>query len=100
MNAASAQADKVENIQMDEKMTNSINALKNWLAIRNPQGGEIGFQQDLIDTKVVDSISFTEFVYYIEELSGREINIQQETLMAFRTLASISSRFFAQGISA
>jgi hypothetical protein len=49
---------------------------------------------DLIDSRVIDSLEFVEFILLVEEHSGREISIDELSREDFRTLESIRKRFF------
>jgi acyl carrier protein len=79
--------------QKNEKLSNLIA----WFQKRKPTIGQIRLDQDLIETRALDSLSFTDLIYYLEELTDQEIDIEREALPTFRTLAAISSRFFEQG---
>jgi acyl carrier protein len=49
---------------------------------------------DLIDNRVLDSVTFVEFILLVEEHSGREISIDTVSREDFRTVESIRKRFF------
>jgi len=63
--------------------------VKGWLLARKPEIGDIAPDVDLIDNRIIDSLSFTEFVFFLEELTGRELQTSLETVASFRTLRSI-----------
>lgn len=71
--------------------------LREWLRTHNKFDdlGPIPDDQDLILHRVVDSLQFVEFVLYIEELSGRNIDGETIDLEQFRTLANIWQSWFA-----
>ncbi|MFI6206008.1 acyl carrier protein [Streptomyces sp. NPDC051041] len=62
---------------------------------RNPEVGELGMDDDLIDRRAVDSLAFVEFLYLLEELSGETIDPEEIDLEDFRTLRAINKRFLA-----
>lgn len=66
-----------------------LDAVRQWLLARKPDLTEIDPDLDLIENRIVDSLSFTEFVFFLEELVGRELQTTAETVQAFRTLRSI-----------
>ena len=66
-----------------------IDEVKRWLLERKPEVGDLGPDFDLIDNRVIDSLSFLELVYFLEELTGRELQATAETVHQFRTLRAI-----------
>ncbi|MEV6163371.1 acyl carrier protein [Streptomyces sp. NPDC052052] len=62
---------------------------------RNPEVGELGLDDDLIDRRAVDSLAFVEFLYLLEELSGEAIDPEEIDVDDFRTLRSIDKRFLS-----
>lgn len=62
---------------------------------RNPEAGELGPDDDLIDRRAVDSLAFVEFLYLLEELSGETIDPEELDLEDFRTLRAIDKRFLS-----
>lgn len=73
-------------------VTDELNRVRSWLRRRNPDAGEIDLDQDLIDTGLVSSLSFPEFLILIESVVGRELALTPETAVAFRTLRGIRDR--------
>ncbi|GIG56006.1 hypothetical protein Lfu02_03780 [Longispora fulva] len=70
-----------------------------WIRDRNPELARTPApDEDLIEGRVIDSLAFLEFIYLLEELTGRPIDLQSVTIEDFRTLATIERRFFA-GVS-
>ena len=55
---------------------------------------ELAPDYDLIDNRVLDSVTFVEFILLVEEHSGREISIDTVSREDFRTVESIRKRFF------
>ena len=49
---------------------------------------------DLIESRILDSLGFVEFILLVEEHSGREISIDSVSKEDFRTIDSIRKRFF------
>ena len=48
-------------------------SIKDWLLSRKPELGDFDLDFDLIENRVIDSLSFLEFVFFLEELTGREL---------------------------
>jgi acyl carrier protein len=70
----------------------AIDRVKGWLYERKPElrdSGELHPDFDLIENRVVDSLTFLEFVFFLEELAGRELETGPEHMPSFRTLGSI-----------
>jgi acyl carrier protein len=63
--------------------------IKAWLLARKPEIHDIDPDYDIIENRVIDSLGFTEFVLFLEEVSGREVQVYTESVNAFRTLRSI-----------
>jgi acyl carrier protein len=64
-------------------------AVTNWLLRKKPALGEIDLDLDLIESRVIDSLGFLDFVFFLEELTGRELKTDAQSVKAFRTLRSI-----------
>lgn len=64
-------------------------SVKEWLLSRKPELPDLDLDFDLIENRVIDSLSFLEFVFFLEELTGRELQTTAETVNAFRSLHSI-----------
>ncbi|ARF72291.1 acyl carrier protein [Kitasatospora albolonga] len=67
-----------------------------WLHEKNPGlEGTIGFDEDVIEARLIDSMDFLEFVDLLEEISGSTIDLQEVTIDDFRTLARVQERFLS-----
>ncbi|MBI1890965.1 MAG: acyl carrier protein [Burkholderiales bacterium] len=67
-----------------------------WLEAKSKVQSEITMDIDLLEYKILDSLQFMTFIVYLEELSGREIDMSTVSLDAFRTLRSIEQEFFSE----
>jgi acyl carrier protein len=65
-----------------------------FLLARRPDLGVIDPDYDLIDNRVLDSLGFVNFLYVLEEQTGREISMDDVSPEDFRTLRRIRARFF------
>lgn len=66
-----------------------------WLIRRHPEAGEIHPDDDLIDSRLVDSLGFLELIGLVERLSGRPIDVDTLDLDDFRSLRRIESTFLS-----
>ncbi|MFI9644298.1 hypothetical protein ACIG87_30320 [Micromonospora sp. NPDC051925] len=65
-----------------------------WIQTKNPDlDREPSPTEDLIEARLIDSLDFLEFVYLLEDLSGRPIDLQEVSVDDFRTLERIEHRF-------
>ncbi|MFD4920855.1 acyl carrier protein [Streptomyces goshikiensis] len=64
-----------------------------WLLERNPTVEEIPEDLDLIEHRLIDSLGFMEFVLLLEDLIGRELQLDQIDVDQFRTLRSLTHHF-------
>ncbi len=71
-----------------------IGRIREWLSARRPDRGKIDPDLDLIETRLIDSLQFVEFLLLLEELTGSEIDVAEVTADSFRTLRIIEQGFF------
>ncbi|OKI57724.1 acyl carrier protein [Streptomyces sp. MJM1172] len=64
-----------------------------WLLERNPTLEGIPEDLDLIENRLIDSLGFMEFVLLLEDLIGRELQLDQIDVDQFRTLRSLTHHF-------
>jgi acyl carrier protein len=75
-------------------MDQGIEAIANYLQNRHPELGRLDPGQELIDSRILDSLAFLEFILLLEELTGTEIGVDSVAREDFRTLRAIERRFF------
>ncbi|RSN52609.1 holo [Amycolatopsis sp. WAC 04182] len=75
--------------------TPGIEKVSDWILGRHPERTELAFDEDLIESRLVDSLSFVELVYVIEDASGVEIDFDNIDIADFKTLSAIEKAFFA-----
>lgn len=75
-------------------MDQGIEAVTNFLRNRNPELGRLDPDQELIDSRILDSLAFLEFILLLEELTGTEIGVDSVAREDFSTLRAIERRFF------
>ncbi|MER6399445.1 MULTISPECIES: acyl carrier protein [unclassified Kitasatospora] len=72
-----------------------------WINAKNPElDREIDREEDLIEGRLIDSLDFLEFIYLLESISGRTIDLQEVSVDDFRTVERIEQRFLADLIEA
>lgn len=73
----------------------SLSAIRAWIAEKRTSAGEVDLDQDLIESRIIDSLDFAEFLFFLEDVSGRVIDLAQVELDTFRSLRSIQARFLS-----
>ncbi|MGW1865964.1 phosphopantetheine-binding protein [Streptomyces mauvecolor] len=76
-----------------ETTAQGIGVIKQWILAKHENLTDIAPDEDLIENRLVDSLSFVEFVFLIAETSGQEIDMDNLDLADVRTLAAIEKRF-------
>ncbi|MEV0410660.1 acyl carrier protein [Streptomyces sp. NPDC050448] len=74
-------------------MDDTIKPVVDWLRERNPTVQEIPEDLDLIENRLIDSLGFMEFILLLEDLIGRELQLDQIDVNQFRTLRSLTDNF-------
>lgn len=72
-----------------------LESVKRWLLAKKPALGDIDMDLDLIESRVIDSLGFIDFVFFLEQLTGRELETDAESVKAFRTLRSLRDNILA-----
>ncbi|WP_223199545.1 hypothetical protein [Solihabitans fulvus] len=71
-----------------------IDMIVAYLLQKRPDLTTIDHDLDLIENRILDSLGFVNFLYVLEEQTGREIALEDVTPEDFRTVKSIKARFF------
>lgn len=71
----------------------SADVVLDFLRSKHPDLQTIDPDLDLIETRLLDSLHFVEFLYLLEEATGREIALEEVTPDDFRTARRIRARF-------
>jgi len=83
---------------MPETTTESrLGAVKQWLLAKKPELADIDPDLDLIENRIIDSLGFLDFVYFLEELTGEELQASLESVSSFRTLRVIEAEILGGG---
>ncbi len=72
-----------------------LQQLKGWILARHPEREDIPADLDLIDNRLIDSLSFVEFLFLLEQLSGRSIDMESIDVEDIRRLEVIEKQFFS-----
>ncbi|MBA0053173.1 4'-phosphopantetheinyl transferase superfamily protein [Streptomyces sp. AJS327] len=78
---------------MSETTTDRTRQIRDWLLARHPERTDIDPELDLIENRLIDSLSFVEFVFLLEQLSGQSIEMETLDVDSIRTLAAIERSF-------
>ncbi|MCR3752109.1 acyl carrier protein [Lentzea californiensis] len=70
-----------------------VTVVIDFLLAKRPDFEEIPRDLDLIENRVLDSLGFVNFLYLLEELTGREIPMVDVAPEDFRTIDAIEARF-------
>lgn len=71
-----------------------IDEVREWILGRHPERSSLPADENLIESRLVDSLSFVELVYVIEAASGVEIDFDTIDIKDFQTLAAMEKAFF------
>lgn len=71
-----------------------IDEVRNWILGRHPERADIDAEENLIESRLVDSLTFVELVYVIENATGAEIDFDDIDVQDFQTLSAIEKAFF------
>ncbi len=74
-----------------------LQAVKNWLLAKNSKFGDFDLDFDLIENRVIDSLGFMDFVFFLESVTGRELATDAGSVDAFRTLRRIRETILLPG---
>jgi hypothetical protein len=73
-----------------------IERVRSWLLARNPDVEDIGLDDDIIDTRLIDSLAFPELLLLLEDLTGRELALTPDNVVSFRTLRGIRDKILVE----
>ncbi len=66
-----------------------------YLRSRAPGAARIDPDLDLLENRIIDSLGFTEFVFFLEELRGIPLDLDDVRADDFRTVRAIGLNFMA-----
>jgi len=71
----------------------SIEQIEQWIISHHPEINHLPPDIDLIENRLIDSLRFMEFIFFLEVLSGRAIEMTELALEDFRTVHTIAEKF-------
>ncbi|HET9015768.1 MAG TPA: hypothetical protein VFN57_09230 [Thermomicrobiaceae bacterium] len=75
---------------------NEVTRILSWIMERNPELVEPpAADDDLIERRLIDSLAFVDFLYFLEELSGKEVDMATVDVDDFRSVEAIRRRFLS-----
>ncbi|XVS68073.1 holo-ACP synthase [Actinosynnema sp. CA-299493] len=80
---------------MGSTVSTGIDEVRRWVLARNPGRTSIADDENLIENRLVDSLSFVDLIYTIEAAAGVEIDFERIDVADFQTLSTIEQAFFA-----
>lgn len=83
---------------MNGDLQPELDLLRNWILANRPNVASVGDDDELIESRVLDSFALIEFVYFVEEVFGREVVLDESVARNFRTLSAVC-RYFKMGNS-
>jgi acyl carrier protein len=74
-----------------------VQTIIEWIEKKNPElQEEILPDTDLIEARLINSLDFLEFIYLLEQVSGRSVDLDQVTVDDFRSLDRIREVFLTE----
>ncbi len=80
---------------MSSALSSSIQEIRDWILSKHPDLTAVDMSEDLIESRLIDSLSFVEFTFVIESASGVTIDMEKIDIDDFRTLTAVEKAFFA-----
>lgn len=77
------------------KADDALIEIKQWLLSLQPEFDDIPADYDLITNRVIDSLKFIELTERLQELTGRELDVETMEVPSFQTLAAIRQHYLA-----
>lgn len=75
--------------------TRTIDDVRDWILAKHADRSSIDPNEDLIENRLIDSLTFVEFVFVIEQASGAVIDVDTIDIADFRSLGAIEKAFFS-----
>jgi acyl carrier protein len=70
-----------------------MDKIRQWLGQKSENALTVGLDEDLIENRIIDSLSFMEFIFFLEEITGKEGLLESATVDSFRSLTAIERSF-------
>lgn len=76
---------------MSQVVQSQVAAIAQWIQGKRELARPVEPDDDLIDSRLIDSLDLAEFLFLIEDLTGRTLDLESIDLDSFRTLRRIQS---------
>ncbi len=76
-------------------MSSNIDMVRQYIASKLKGARKFEDHDDIFENRLIDSLQFVEFTIYIEELTGKKVDLETINLDDFRTISKIERVFFA-----
>jgi uncharacterized protein (TIGR03083 family) len=70
-----------------------LDQIKSWVLSRHPGLTDLDPDLDIVESRLIDSLTFVDFVFYVEQVSGQPIEMDGLNVDDFRTLRRIAERY-------
>lgn len=67
--------------------------VQEWIKQKKPGVTDLTLELDLIESRIVDSLDFLELIFLLEEITGREFDLNNLSIDSFRSLKAIQENF-------
>ena len=74
-------------------MSQAIQSIAQWILRQHPEINHLPMDIDLIENRLIDSLRFMEFIFFLEGLSGQSIEISKIQLDDFRSIQSLADKY-------
>lgn len=76
-------------------MSSNIDRVRQYIAAKHKGARKFEDHDDIFENRLIDSLQFVEFTIFIEELTGKKVDLETINLDDFRTITKIQHAFFA-----
>ena len=83
----------------ESAMRDAMQEIRNYIINKNDSISEIEDHADIIESRLIDSLQFVDFVFFIEEVTGNKIELESINIEDFRTIDSIRRAFCGDAVS-
>lgn len=79
---------------MIDTLDDLVTEINAWLRDKEIHTCQVDAEDDIIDSRIVDSLQFVSMIVHIESLSDRELSIDELSVEDFRTIRKIYESCF------
>lgn len=74
-------------------MSQAIPLITQWILRQHPEINHLPMDIDLIENRLIDSLRFMEFIFFLEGLSGQSIDVSKIQLDDFRSIQTLADKY-------